>query len=220
MSEVLKDIVPIDSLVVARKVMKGSKSTLEGEVSSVVEQTRLNLLTGVTVREERHIAASLVSQDEYAAKKLGHPRLAIHSVVPLSDEFNAIARRNRDGLTDYVSDVPVGEVQYDKITEGQFVVGFMFSDGFRLRAAQERTQTIDTLLDAAALEQTDPFRQWRNEDDDLFWLPVLKIATADSAAEEILADFCGKLDERTTSLAIDLYDAQARMTIVDMPYHS
>lgn len=216
MSEARLETIPVDSLVIARKVMGGSRSTLESEVRTTADMMELDLLPGM-VRGERHIAVNVTEPDEYAKRKLAYPRLAAYSVVPLADSFNAALNRKKGGMNDYVSDIALGEAAVDTVDEGSFVVGFMMSDEFNERLAHERTEAIDTLLDAAGLHLTDAFRKWRNAESEDFWLPVLHISSEDPGAEETLDDFSELLTERTASLAIDFFDVQARPKIVDVP---
>ena len=210
-----KDTIPVDSLLISRKVMTESRATLEGEVRVAVRDTGLNT-SPFSIREEQHIVAKLISQKEYAEQKLSNRRLGIFSVISLVERFNA-AKLNNESMNVFATDVEVGEVAYNKISEGKFVVGFMLSEKFRQRISHERTEAIDIVLDSADFPLTDPFRQWRNEEDDSMWLPVLRVSTVDPSANEILEDFSGSLNIRTAGLSIDLYDAQARVAVADLP---
>lgn len=154
--------IPTDSLVITRKVMTGSSSSLETLVCEEAQLQELHVVTS-SVKTMKKFTVDLVGRDEYAKAKTEHPNLTYWSVGKLVNDFNQEIHAERNPLTDYLSHVSLGEVVYEEVEDGKFKVGFTFGDEFRQRLAAERTQSIDTLLDMAELPPTDNFRNWRNE---------------------------------------------------------
>lgn len=135
--------------------------------------------------------------------------------MPVMKRFNRRVRPITE-LSDYIWGMPLGEASYDKIDEDRFMVGFMLSDSFRERLNGERTQAIDILLDVAGLELTDSFRQWRNEQEEL-WLPALKIVSDVPEAEAVINSFCDALTPAVASLKLDYFDLKAKPSRIDVP---
>lgn len=214
MSELQSGPIPVDSLAVSRKMMNGSRTTLEGRVHTAVHEHRLRS-RALSVRERDFVGITAIEPEEYGQKKFEHPRLAAFSVVSLASGFKEVIRRR--ALTDYISGVGLGSAEYDETEEGLYVVGFTMSDEFRERIKRERTDAIDMLLDEAGLPIHDEFRHWRNEEADDLWVPVLDVTTNDPDAENMMEEFTDALTEQTAQFAVDFWETQANSRVAYLP---
>jgi|GEM_PF-4196311 len=206
--------IPTDSLVIGRKVMGGSSSTLSHEIDDAVRNSGINA-SSAAIRENAGFTVDLVDRTEFATRKLGHPVLKLWSTRKLVDDFNADIQRTP--LTDYISDVGLGETDYREIREGKIAIGFMLSEEFRTKMLRERREAIDVLLDSTDIGPTDSARSWRMEDEDSLWLPVASLETTDPSIDDMANTFCDALEVSTASTAVDLFETKARNMIVDIP---
>lgn len=204
--------IPVDSLRVARKVMPLSEGMLEGHVRDAASELGLG---SFEVTQEETIILRLLGEVEYAAKKPQHPRLAVRSVIDLSNRFNQWGKGQR--ITDYTDEAQLGPADWYDTTDGEFVAGFTFEGGQRDHFFVERWTAVNKVLDLAGFAPDDPLREWGADDADTFWLPMVTIQTADPDAPEAIADFCANLTERTASLTIDLFEARAKAVAVEVP---
>lgn len=209
--------VPTDALVVSRKVRKGSKANISHSVTSAITVAGLLNDPDTNFRETKICAVDLLKREDYVKHKLSHPILGLWSPNKLADAFNNATDGVKDSVNDFVDNAEIGAVDYERIGAGMYIVGLLFNETYKEQLARDRVEVIDTLIDVSGISLSDPVRQWRNEGHEEIWLPVVILRSNSTQAKEIVEDFSEALQSTTESMAIDLFDAQARPVFVSMP---
>lgn len=74
MSERCVETTAVDTLVIARKLMGGSRGTLQDVIRATVDETYLGELQG-RIESDRYHAVDLIMPSEFVERKLAHPVL-------------------------------------------------------------------------------------------------------------------------------------------------
>ena len=209
-------IVPTDSIVVGRRMRTISAENVAQRVDAAITATNASE-RGLRVSAPKYYSAGLVEPEEFAKKKLTHKVLGVWSTIKLVDNFETFVKEADIPDLDAFTGAKLGEVDYKKIDEGKFVVGYLFDSNFEERLAEERKAAIDIILDATELSLTDPVLQWRNEEPEDLWLPVLTVrAQNDKDTEPFVENFADTLEDSTGSLGVEFYEVKARRVIADV----
>lgn len=217
MNNYSSELIPVDSLVIARSIKTESRYALQEVVNLAIKDTGLVGHTSY-IGIERHVSATILSDFEYASKRILHPRLALYSVGRMALQFNNEAERRADIINDNVDDVALGGVEYDDTSDGMYQVGCLLGNSTRQRImGDERSMSIDTILDTAGVTSADSIRDWKYEESGPLWVPLVKIKTKNASEENLLDDFCEALDDRAVELKIEFLAAKAKKCIVDIP---
>ena len=200
------------SLSITRRLRGMSDGALGRTVKATMDDEAL-LHEDVDILYPSRYAANILSADEYDKQMVENDELALQHPLVIARCFNKYRQsQSHNGLNEFLNDVSVGRAGFSEVSEGKFIVGFMMSDDYIERLAEERPVVIDTVLDIAHFSKDDPIRQWGEKGCDTVSLPIFDLYTTDPEAESILTNFTSALTSNIDDLSIDLYEAKARPT--------